>query len=1174
MKILKVNLIAFGPFTETVLDLSEGEEGLHIIYGPNEAGKSSALRALRQMLYGIPDRSADDFLHPYAKMQIGGVIRHSDGTMLDFVRRKGRGNTLRTGDDNKVLDEAQLRRFLGNIDASIFATMFGIGHADLVQGGEEITQGGGNVGQALFAAGSGLSDLRRIQMELQADAEALFKPTATTKPINVALADLKKNLKEIRDAQLPGQEWEVHYRALQEAQNRKNEVDHDLQAKERIRHRLERIRDSLPLIVRRNELLVDLESHTDAVFLPDGFGERRSVLITDFKVAENTRDQAQKSIKEIEKVLGKMETSHSLLDNAEFIEDLHKELGSYQKAAKDRPQLVTRRDVLWSEAREILAGLRDDLTIDEAEKLRLKKTESVKIQDLSTRYERLMTKLEGARGEVRKLSLQIGKLEKQVDQLEATQPVPEFKAAIERAMKYGALEDHCSAEYADIRAGQASLEAALSKQILWAGNLETLESLPMASMETINTFEERLDEAQRVVSQLQAERNNLDKTLLEIEGQIEELRLEREVPTEKDLQEARQMRDQGWQLVLCILEGNPEIDGKVGEFIRAYPPSKTLKEAYEQSVSKADEIADRLRREADRVAKKAKLLSDREIRRSQSQLLKEQIEEAKEKLGKNQKAWAQVWESLPISPLSPREMRAWVQDLNSLAEKAARLRERMTRAEELKTQIASHRKGMEYYLLSISEPPLEEQESLSDVIRRCQKILNRQDEIRNKREQLVREKEQKEEALREAEIGVKQIEEELSDWEKEWEQAIRPLGLGKDAVPAQASAVIEDIKSLFDKLKESQSLQTRIKGIDTDTETFSRKVAGLTERVASDLKDIEIEQAVVELSSRLTRSRTERSKQQSLETQQNQKKEEFRKAELRIAEIGSKLERLCEEAGCSRYEDLPQAEKRSAKRLQIESELKELEEQLRKLSGGVPIEDFVKEAGEVDPDEIGSQMDRLCEEINMLDKEKSNFDQAIGRERNELTKMDGSARAADLAEETQRILARLESYVEQYARLRPASTVLSQAIERYREKHQGPILKITNELFAALTLGSFEGIRVEFNEQGTPVLIGVRPGGKETVGMGGMSDGTTDQLYLALRLASMETYLEENEPMPLIVDDILIKFDDERATAALKVLADLSGKTQVIFFTHHRHLVELAEANIDPSILLKHPLGP
>jgi len=87
-----------------------------------------------------------------------------------------------------------------------------------------------------------------------------------------------------------------------------------------------------------------------------------------------------------------------------------------------------------------------------------------------------------------------------------------------------------------------------------------------------------------------------------------------------------------------------------------------------------------------------------------------------------------------------------------------------------------------------------------------------------------------------------------------------------------------------------------------------------------------------------------------------------------------------------------------------------------------------------------------------------------------------------------------------------------------------------------------------------------------------MSDGTTDQLYLALRLASLETYLKNNEPMPFIVDDILIRFDDKRATAALQVLAELSTKTQVIFFTHHQRLVELAETNIESSILFKHSL--
>ncbi|MBU4054152.1 MAG: AAA family ATPase, partial [Proteobacteria bacterium] len=47
MRIDELRLIAFGPFTGTTLDLSQGREGFHIIYGPNEAGKSSSLRALR-----------------------------------------------------------------------------------------------------------------------------------------------------------------------------------------------------------------------------------------------------------------------------------------------------------------------------------------------------------------------------------------------------------------------------------------------------------------------------------------------------------------------------------------------------------------------------------------------------------------------------------------------------------------------------------------------------------------------------------------------------------------------------------------------------------------------------------------------------------------------------------------------------------------------------------------------------------------------------------------------------------------------------------------------------------------------------------------------------------------------------------------------------------------------
>ena len=126
MKVLQLNLLAFGPFTDVRVDLSAGKEGLHILYGPNEAGKSSALRALRQMLYGIPERSPDNFVHPYAKMRIGAVLRHSDGTTIQVIRRKGRVNTLRREDDEKPVDEVLFQRFLANMDEDVFATMFGM----------------------------------------------------------------------------------------------------------------------------------------------------------------------------------------------------------------------------------------------------------------------------------------------------------------------------------------------------------------------------------------------------------------------------------------------------------------------------------------------------------------------------------------------------------------------------------------------------------------------------------------------------------------------------------------------------------------------------------------------------------------------------------------------------------------------------------------------------------------------------------------------------------------------------------------------------------------------------------------------------------------------------------------------------------------------------------------
>ena len=82
-----------------------------------------------------------------------------------------------------------------------------------------------------------------------------------------------------------------------------------------------------------------------------------------------------------------------------------------------------------------------------------------------------------------------------------------------------------------------------------------------------------------------------------------------------------------------------------------------------------------------------------------------------------------------------------------------------------------------------------------------------------------------------------------------------------------------------------------------------------------------------------------------------------------------------------------------------------------------------------------------------------------------------------------------------------------------------------------------------------------------------MSEGTVDQLYLALRLSAIERHVAQGEPPPALLDDILIHFDDERAQAALQVLEQVSRQTQVLyFFTHHQHLVRLAQQVLGSSL--------
>ena len=98
---------------------------------------------------------------------------------------------------------------------------------------------------------------------------------------------------------------------------------------------------------------------------------------------------------------------------------------------------------------------------------------------------------------------------------------------------------------------------------------------------------------------------------------------------------------------------------------------------------------------------------------------------------------------------------------------------------------------------------------------------------------------------------------------------------------------------------------------------------------------------------------------------------------------------------------------------------------------------------------------------------------------------------------------------------------------------------------------------MEYDEHDRPTLNGLRADGR-SVPVSGLSQGSADQLYLALRVASIEDYLERAPGLPFIADDLFVHFDDARSAAGFAVLGELAQKTQVLFVTHHRHLVDIA----------------
>jgi uncharacterized protein YhaN len=1155
MRFNSLELLAFGRFSGEILRFGSLPGGIDLVYGDNEAGKSTSLRAVSGFLYGLPVRTTDDFVHQKPTLRIGAEIEASDGEVSRLYRRKGAKDTLRTAGDVPVSEDS-IVRMLGGLDRDLFDQMFALSREALAAGAHDLLTGSGSLGEALFGASIGLAGINDILSALEAEAADLFKPGGSVPALNASLRELDDLRRQVRGLELRPTDYLGHASALEAALSQRETLDAEIRQQQAEHQRLERYKQLLPLAALRAQLLGETAALGTVTVLGASAREERLAAKRDLDRAVTDAQLAEQAIAALSAQLKLLEPRDALLARGDQIRALHKDIGAHQKAARDLPSIRAAHRTTLAEARSLLAQTHPDRSLEQTADLRPTVAVRTTIASLSEDFVRFS---ENKRAAVEKLAstrIDLARARGEVAALPSLPDVSSARAVLAAARRLGDIESDLAAGEAEYQAASAQLRADLGTLRVFDRGIGDLEALPVPSIETVARFEV---EHQRLADQ----RRDLDADLARIETQrvalherLQVLDLAGVVPSEHDLTAAREHRDRGWTLVRQSLQrretaASDEFDG-----------DHSLPNAFEISVRAADEVADRLRREADRVAQKAEL--DAAIATCDGELveLQRRIKANDAASAQCVEQWMASWAPAGFAPLPPVEMRAWLKVRERLVAEAALQRKARGRIDGKSATLREHREALARELAALGcevgdEMTLAAQialaeETVEDHARALAVDTNARETVR---------KFEEEEGT--ASDGLDRAAAALATWAREWAHEVAKLGLPSALKPEQVRAVVDTLADLFAKLETAATFQGRIEAIDRDTRAFADAAGALAQAIAPHLAQLPPDETVSELHRLLDAAQAEATKAQELAKQVEEKTTALNQSSERRQLAKSELDRLMKAAKSATLEELELAEERSRAALELRTRLQNVEEQMTQI-GAAPAATLSAEVDGLDLPDVEARIQQVSQLNDDLNERRRELDEAVGQERALLKEMAGGDAAAERAAAAEGTKASVREQAEQYARLRIAIAVLRGQIDRFREDSHGPLLNRAGHFFSKLTCAECSGLTTGFDERGNVVLLGRRNNGAEMT-VDQMSEGTRDQLYLALRLATIEQQLKRSEPLPLIVDDLFVNFDDRRAAAGFEALAEIAENTQVVFFTHHRHLVELAVKTLRPE---------
>jgi len=1140
MRIDRLDLSRYGKFTDVTIDLPVSKRDFHLIVGSNEAGKSTFRDAITDLLFGIEMRSAYDFLHPKAELRLGAAISHS-GSILDFQRVKKAKSLLDA--QGTVISEQALTSFLGNADRGFFDHMFGLNHDRLVSGGNEILKASNDVGRILFQSATGIASLGSVRDALEEEADKLWARRKSGDRAYYAAADeLAAAESALKLATVKTRDWSDARGSVDKIERELTELKETFHTLETDRVRLERIRRVAPSVHAFTGSSHELATLGEVANLPQDATAALTLAETGIATAASQQKLARELAEEARTALERISIDEAALRNAEAIVALaeraqqtrfhDRDIGKRQIELEGHWQGVTNavRQLGWPVA--------DEATIETSlPPLPVRSTIANLVKRHGVIEQLLASAAESEQAKIREIS----GITTQLEGLAQINASPELRAALDTALGLGNLEATRKHEISKAAKTKRDLHSAEARLGLWRLDSSELSKLVLPSVETVRQLRIDFDRLNSERLSLSARKADLIVEIGELELEISQFRNSRQAVTLDDLSTARNERDSAWTAI------------KSGE-----TPIAEGSADYESHILNADGLSDRRHDKAQEAAELQAKIDELSRRRFQLQETDKRLSATDSEIVAVQQAWATHATALgfPNMPLLAYE--EWRLAHAEVITAVEAVKQAESDSEQLESSIYTARIRLANVLTAVAQPAVNE-DGIDVLIEAAKVLVEEATATKARREELQRQSDNSKETLATLSDKLTQAQKAHNEWQTSWDNILTKAGLSADTDIGAAEGALALFESIDKGLVTIQEIRrARIETMRKDLDDFGREALTLVQAMAPELNGRGSNDIAVELSNRLASARDDRKEADRLTVEFRRFDSQITEAQQSIDAAEASIAPLMSISSSTTRDALRAAIARSDTHRTLIATIEEARRAAEASGDGLNLAQLTIEIESADIPQIAVRLGEIASELETARNHQAELAAELATANAALGKIAGKDDAARAESARQDALAKMADAVERFIKVYTAGRLLRWAIDRYRETKQGPMLAQASEIFCRLTLGSFAKLVVDF-ECDPPTLDGMRPDGK-TVGIAGMSDGTRDQLYLALRLAALEMHISQAHALPFIADDLFINYDDDRARAGIEALAKLSETTQVIFLTHHEHLVPAVKA--------------